>query len=1068
MSLEPEILYLSTLSTSKMTSRPESIASPGPLARALPGVFPGEGAQPANISSQWSLAQAVHARRAEYTRTHQIRVKVGTWNVASFSGTEKDIGGWFVDGKGISEGLSSLSVSAEDDPKIGDDGLRLDGDDVEGVAEQEARRTKKQSTIPKNDPGSLPGGDDIGIYALGLQEIVDIGSAAEALRPFSDPHPAKKWKRAIAEALPEGYQLIAEQQLIGLLMLLYASPRIAPSITSVSTTSVGTGLMGYMGNKGAVTVRVILGETTRLVFINCHLAAGTERGTVERRNWDAAQILGRTKFDPISNEYGVVEEYGEGIGDEDFAFWFGDLNYRLESIPADDVRRLLMLHTRNEYDIGQHPEQKIEMELAKPTPSMIVRDREARYRSSEESNWSSSTAVDQMSQHSRESSSTLPTKDTPDPYSDPTSLQTTLASLLTHDQLRQQMRERKAFHDGWREGPVGFLPTYKYDVGSVGMFDSSEKKRGPSWCDRILYRTRRDKFDYEARVREEAEARQRDAELEARGISKAAAEDEGVLFDYDPETDGTGEDGDDYENGDSNADPEIVVTKEGFEDKLHLDYYTSHQRVLSSDHKPLDAVFTLTYEAVVPGLKSKVHHEVVRELDKAENEGRPVVTVVVDHHHQTDSDGLPDLQEPSATFEGVNFSKVRYGHPRMRSLTIANTGRVPATFGFVDRPVEQGKPSAISPPWLTVQFDRPSDNGNANASALREYTLEPGDAINVELTLRIDDMVHVRGLNEHREALEDILVLHVHNGRDHFIPVRATWLQSSFGRSLDKLIRLPEGGVRKLQHQRPSGSGTSDDSQGVKWSAPRQLFRLTEAIEELVERCVAEWDMTGADGKAPWDEVVGWPFAESSWSYTESKGREDLTYQVREALDTDQPLSPLFPAGTPSIARTEVVAETLLAFLRSLEDGITTTSSWANLQQTILAREKAKQQLSDEDTRAEILDVLSSSPAHSLSFTFITSMLAHVVNEIAPLPHKTAAPPSRPSSESTSKTRQRALSHDPVVVRRKMVERVVAATVADAAIRAPVPSREKDRKASEERKREVIEVFLRVREESRC
>lgn len=1049
-----------------MASSRDSIVSPGPLARALPGAFPGEGASPTIISSQWSLAQAVHARRAEYTRTHKIRVKTGTWNVASLSGTEKDIGGWFVHGKGISEGLSGLSVSAEDDPKIRDDGVRLDADNMEGVAEQEARRTKKQSTIPKNDPGSLPGGDDIGIYALGLQEIVDIGSAAEALRPYSDPHTAKKWKRAIAEALPEGYQLIAEQQLIGLLLLIYASPTIAPTITSVSTTSVGTGLMGYMGNKGAVTVRIILGETTRLVFVNCHLAAGTEKGSLERRNWDAAQILSRTKFDPISNEYGVVEEYGEGIGDEDFAFWFGDLNYRLESIPPEDVRRLLMLHTRNEYDIGQPSEQKIERELAKPTPLMTVREREARNRSSEESNWSSSTAVDQLSVHSTESSNTLPTKGIPDLYSDPTSLQTTLASLLTHDQLRQQMRQRKAFHDGWREGPIEFLPTYKYDVGSVGMFDSSDKRRGPSWCDRILYRTRRDKLEYENRVREEEEARRRDAELEARGISGNAADEEGVLFDYDPETDGMGEDGDYRENGDAKVDPEIVVTREGFEDKLHLDYYTSHQRVLSSDHKPLDAVFTLTYEAVVPELKSKVHQEVVRELDKAENEGRPVVTVVVDHHHHQDSDGLPEMQEPSASFEGVDFGKVRYAHPKLRSLTIANTGRVPATFGFVDRPVEQGQPSAISPPWLTVQFDRPSDNGNANASALREYTLEPGDAVNVELTLRVDDVAHVRALNEHREGLEDILVLHVTNGRDHFIPIRATWVQSSFGRSLDKLIRLPEGGVRKLQHQRPSGHGTGEDSQGVKWSAPRQLLRLTETLEELVERCVAEWSMTGVDGTAPWEEAVGWPFAESSWTYTDSKGREDLKFLVREALDTDQPIIPLFPAETPCIARAEVVAETLLTFLHSLEDRIITAPLWTTLQQTILTREKAKQHLSDDDKRAEILDVLYSSPTHSLAFTFITSMLAHVVNELAPLHPLPTSTDARSSIDSTSKTRSRALSHDPVAMKRKMVERVVAAIFADAVIRASVPSREKERRAEEERKREVVEVFLRAREEN--
>ncbi len=1035
-----------------------STSSSSPLDRDIPGAFPGDGSSSGVISSQYSLMQAVRERRAEYTRTHRIRVKIGTWNVASLSGTDKDIGGWFVEGKGISEGLSGLSVSEEDDPNFGKHGPRVSPEDVESVAQQEARRTKKQSTIPKKDPGSLPGGEDIGLYVLGLQEIVDITSAAEALRPYSDPHPAKRWKRAVTRALPHGYQLVAEQQLIGLLLLIYASPTIAPTISSVSTTSVGTGLMGYMGNKGAVTARIMLGETTRLAFINCHLAAGTEKGCLERRNWDAAQIMSRTKFDPIVDDFGVAEGYGEGIGDEDFAFWFGDLNYRLEGIPGDDVRRLLMLHTRDEYDIGQRSEQQIEKELAIPTESMKLREREAATRSSEDSNSSSVTAVDQTSLHSPASSMTLPSTDNPDLHADPTSLQTTLSSLLQHDQLYQQIRQRKAFHDGWREGPITFLPTYKYDIGSVGMFDSGDKKRSPSWCDRILYRTRRDKLEYERKVREEEEAKRKDEEMEARGISEAAAEDEGVLFDYDPATDGAGEAEEDYENDDP-GDPDTVITREGYEDKLHLDYYTSHQRVLSSDHKPLDAVFTLTYEAVVPELKAKVHQEVVRELDKAENEGRPVLTIVVDRH-QGDHDALKELDQSSATFEGVDFGAVRYDQPKHRSLTIANTGRVPATFGLVDRPVEQGKQSGVAPSWLTVHFDRPSNNESANHGGLQEFTLAPGDAVNVELTIRINDVDHVRALNEHPTSIEDILVLHVRNGRDHFIPVRATWLQSVYGRSLDKLI---EGGVRKLQHQRPGGSGSSDDNQGVKSSAPRVIFRLTEATEDLVERCIAEWDMTGAGSgsKAPWEEMVGWPFAEQSWSYTDAKGRDELKALVREALDTDEALNSLFPPETPCIHRAEVVAETLLTLLQSLEDGIITAALWTDLERAILDREKAKQQISDKEAQAKVLDILSSSPTHCLSFTFLTSMLAHVIHEIAPPYRSTASSTPRASIDSTSAARQRALSHDPVIARRKLLERVLAALFADAMIRTQVYLKERDKKASKERRTEVVEAFLR-------
>ncbi|KAI4130879.1 MAG: hypothetical protein LQ347_003208, partial [Umbilicaria vellea] len=846
-----------------MSTRAERVWSPDPEIRATPGAFPSAPADDSSptVSSHYSLSQAVHARRAEFTKSRTIRVKVGTWNVAALSDTEKDVGGWFIGGKGISDKLSGLTVKDEDDPRTDGYGNALDLKEIESVADQEARRKKKKSTLPRNDPGLLPGGDDIDIYVLGLQEIVDINSATEALRPFVDPFPAKKWKRAVTEALPDGYRRIADQQLIGLLLLVYASPAIAPTITSVSSTSVGTGVMGYMGNKGAVTTRIVLGETTRLVFINCHLAAGTDKSMLERRNWDAKQILNRTKFEPVYDGSGVLEEFGEGIGDEDFAFWFGDLNYRLDRLPGEDVRRLLMLHTRNEYDVGVVSSRKIESELSKTSNKTISSSDD---RSSVDSGFSSNTA---FTASSDQSSVTLPV----DPEFDPASLQTTLSSLLPHDQLHMQMRLRKAFHDGWREGPINFLPTYKYDVGSVGMFDSSEKRRGPSWCDRILYRTRNDTLEYEKKVREEEEAKRRDEELRARGVAKAIAEDEDVLFDYDPETDG-GEHDDDENH---TADPEVVITKSGYEDKLHLDYYTSHQRVLSSDHKPLDAVFTLTYDAVDSELKAKIHQEVARELDKAENEGRPGVTIVVDHH-SPDYDGSTNTDQTSASFEGVNFGDVRYDQPKTRGLTIANTGRVRATFGFVDRPIGQ-QHSGASPPWLSLSFDRPSDNQNANPNSLQEYTLDPGDALTVTLTLHIADLDQVRRLNEHHAHLDDVLVLRVSRGRDHFIPIHATWLASAFGRSIDKLIRIPEGGVRKLQHQRPDGSGGIS----VKWSAPREVFRLTEAIEELVERAVAEWSMRAhepGNETPPWmrEHGAGWPFAEESWTLDEGQEREDL------------------------------------------------------------------------------------------------------------------------------------------------------------------------------------------------
>ena len=60
------------------------------------------------------------------------------------------------------------------------------------------------------------------------------------------------------------------------------------------------------------------------------------------------------------------------------------------------------------------------------------------------------------------------------------------ASLLAADQLNAARRNRLAF-EGFDEAEVTFRPTYKFDVGTVDRYDTSEKARTPSWCDRVLW-----------------------------------------------------------------------------------------------------------------------------------------------------------------------------------------------------------------------------------------------------------------------------------------------------------------------------------------------------------------------------------------------------------------------------------------------------------------------------------------------------------------------------------------------------------------------------------------------------
>ncbi|KAI5300591.1 hypothetical protein KEM56_002340 [Ascosphaera pollenicola] len=63
-----------------------------------------------------------------------------------------------------------------------------------------------------------------------------------------------------------------------------------------------------------------------------------------------------------------------------------------------------------------------------------------------------------------------------------------LTKLLDRDQLLASRRKNPIFRlRAFREEPITFAPTYKYDVGS-DRYDTSEKKRAPAWCDRLLYR----------------------------------------------------------------------------------------------------------------------------------------------------------------------------------------------------------------------------------------------------------------------------------------------------------------------------------------------------------------------------------------------------------------------------------------------------------------------------------------------------------------------------------------------------------------------------------------------------
>jgi hypothetical protein len=115
---------------------------------------------------------------------------------------------------------------------------------------------------------------------------------------------------------------VACKQLVGLYLSVWARKRAARSMRAIETASAATGWGGYLGNKGAVAVRLRVHDAP-LVVVCSHLASGDARGDEQRRNADVADIMRRCVFgSPGEQQQGaytdrsVVEVTGDADADK--------------------------------------------------------------------------------------------------------------------------------------------------------------------------------------------------------------------------------------------------------------------------------------------------------------------------------------------------------------------------------------------------------------------------------------------------------------------------------------------------------------------------------------------------------------------------------------------------------------------------------------------------------------------------------------------------------------------------------------------------------------------------------
>uniref|UniRef100_A0ACD5T831 Uncharacterized protein n=1 Tax=Avena sativa TaxID=4498 RepID=A0ACD5T831_AVESA len=147
---------------------------------------------------------------------------------------------------------------------------------------------------------------------------------------------------------------IISKQMVGIYLSIWVRRGLRRHIRNLRVSTVGVGAMGYIGNKGSISVSMSIYQTP-FCFVCCHLTSGEKDGNLIKRNADVEEIIRRTVF---NTDHRVC--IPTGIHDHERIIWFGDLNYRL-NLPFERTHELI---SRQDWD-GLLDNDQLKSELMK-------------------------------------------------------------------------------------------------------------------------------------------------------------------------------------------------------------------------------------------------------------------------------------------------------------------------------------------------------------------------------------------------------------------------------------------------------------------------------------------------------------------------------------------------------------------------------------------------------------------------------------------------------------------------------------------------------------------------------
>jgi inositol polyphosphate 5-phosphatase INPP5B/F len=180
-------------------------------------------------------------------------------------------------------------------------------------------------------------------------------------------------------------------------------------------------------------------------------------------------------------------------------------------------------------------------------------------------------------------------------------------------------------------------------------------------------------------------------------------------------------------------------------------YYSRVEDMLTSDHKAVHLLLEMDAMQIVPERREHVRVDLMKQLDKLENAAVPRV----------------ELSE-----QIVELGTMVYRAPVTHKVVLSNTGSNPALWRFVPKPHD----TTPTPHWLTIE---PMFG-----------LLLPGQDCSLTLTATMTTSVARLAARGLQHQLDEIAVLRVEGGADHFLSVTASLKCSAFGCTISQLARM--------------------------------------------------------------------------------------------------------------------------------------------------------------------------------------------------------------------------------------------------------------------------------------